>query len=83
MVVPDFQSFMLPLLNLAADRKEHSQSEANDALSQILANNRDKIERQVDGQAQDEISFLNPILEELAKEGRIKMHADLVSIINR
>jgi len=33
MAVPDFQSFMLPLLKFAADRKEHSQSEAADALA--------------------------------------------------
>lgn len=34
MTVPDFQSFMLPLLKFTADRKEHKQSDATDALSQ-------------------------------------------------
>ena len=33
MAVPDFQSFMLPLLKFTADRVEHKQSEAADALS--------------------------------------------------
>ena len=33
MEVPDFQSFMLPLLKFAADGREHSQREAKDALS--------------------------------------------------
>lgn len=33
MTVPDFQSFMLPLLKFAADGKEHNQSEASDALA--------------------------------------------------
>jgi hypothetical protein len=33
MVIPDFQSFMLPLLNFDADGNEHSQSEAANALS--------------------------------------------------
>ena len=33
MSIPDFQSFMLPLLNFTADRAEHKQSEAADALS--------------------------------------------------
>ena len=33
MAVPDFQSFMLPLLKFASDGKEHSQSEASEALS--------------------------------------------------
>jgi restriction system protein len=33
MTVPDFQSFMLPLLKFTADRQEHRQSEAADALS--------------------------------------------------
>ena len=33
MTVPDFQSFMLPLLKFTADREEHRQSEAADALS--------------------------------------------------
>jgi len=32
-VVPDFQSFMLPLLTFAADGKEHSQRDAADALA--------------------------------------------------
>jgi restriction system protein len=33
MAVPDFQSFMLPLLKFASDGNEHSQSEAANALS--------------------------------------------------
>ena len=33
MAVPDYQSFMLPLLNCAADGLEHKQREARDALS--------------------------------------------------
>ena len=33
MAVPDFQSFMLPLLRFAADGREHNQKEAKDALS--------------------------------------------------
>lgn len=33
MTVPDFQSFMLPLLKFTADRQEHRQSEAADALA--------------------------------------------------
>lgn len=33
MAVPDFQALMLPLLRIAADRKEHSLAEARDALS--------------------------------------------------
>jgi restriction system protein len=33
MSVPDFQSFMLPLLRFTADREEHKQSDATDALS--------------------------------------------------
>ncbi len=33
MAVPDFQSFMLPLLQFAADDLEHNQREAKDALS--------------------------------------------------
>jgi restriction system protein len=33
MAVPDFQSFMLPLLKFASDGNEHSQSEAAEALS--------------------------------------------------
>ena len=33
MAVPDFQSFMLPLLKFTTDREEHKQSEAGDALS--------------------------------------------------
>jgi len=31
MAVPDYQSFMLPLLNFAADGREHNQTEAKDA----------------------------------------------------
>ena len=34
MTVPDFQSFMLPLLKFAADGNEHRQGEAADALAQ-------------------------------------------------
>lgn len=33
MAVPDFQTLMLPLLRIAADRKEHSLAEARDALN--------------------------------------------------
>lgn len=33
MAVPDFQSFMLPLLKFSADGTEHTQSEAVDALA--------------------------------------------------
>jgi len=33
MAIPDFQSFMLPLLKFASDGKEHSLSEASEALS--------------------------------------------------
>ncbi len=33
MAIPDFQSFMLPLLNFASDEMEHNQSEASNALS--------------------------------------------------
>jgi len=33
MAIPDFQSFMLPLLKFASDGKEHSQGEASEALS--------------------------------------------------
>jgi len=36
MAVPDFQTIMLPLLKLAADGKEHSFSEAIDALAQYF-----------------------------------------------
>ena len=33
MPIPDFQSFMLPVLELASDGKEHSLEEARDALA--------------------------------------------------
>jgi restriction system protein len=33
MAVPDFQALMLPLLQLAADSKEHSLAEARDKLA--------------------------------------------------
>lgn len=33
MAVPDFQSLMLPLLQMAADGKEHSLAEARDVLA--------------------------------------------------
>jgi restriction system protein len=33
MSIPDFQSFMLPLLEYAADREEHERSDASDALA--------------------------------------------------
>lgn len=33
MAIPDFQSFMLPLLKFSSDGREHSQSEASEALS--------------------------------------------------
>lgn len=36
MAVPDFQSFMLPLLKFSADGGEHTQSEAVDALARQL-----------------------------------------------
>jgi restriction system protein len=36
MAVPDFQSFMLPLLKFSADGTEHTQSEAVDALAYQL-----------------------------------------------
>jgi restriction system protein len=36
MPIPDFQSLMLPLLELAADGREHSLSEARDALAARL-----------------------------------------------
>ncbi len=36
MAVPDFQSFMLPLLKFSADGTEHTQSEAVDALARQL-----------------------------------------------
>jgi restriction system protein len=36
MSVPDFQSLMLPLLEFAADRREHSLSDARDALVKKL-----------------------------------------------
>jgi restriction system protein len=36
MPIPDFQSLMLPLLELAADGREHSLSEARDALAERL-----------------------------------------------
>jgi Restriction endonuclease len=37
MAVPDFQSFMLPLLQFAADDLEHNQREAKDALSHYFS----------------------------------------------
>ncbi|MDD1751632.1 MAG: hypothetical protein LUQ38_00905 [Methanotrichaceae archaeon] len=36
MVVPDYQSFMLPLLKFAEDGKEHGQSEAAEALARYF-----------------------------------------------
>jgi len=33
MTVPDFQSFMLPLLKFTADKEEHKQIDAADALA--------------------------------------------------
>ncbi len=33
MPIPDFQSFMLPVLTLASDGKEHSLQEARDVLA--------------------------------------------------
>ena len=36
MVVPDYQSFMLPLLKFAEDGKEHRQNEAADALARYF-----------------------------------------------
>jgi restriction system protein len=37
MAVPDFQSFFKPLLDFAADGKEHSMQEARDAIAKIMA----------------------------------------------
>ena len=39
MSVPDFQSFMLPLLEFTADREEHKQSDAADALARHFKTN--------------------------------------------
>lgn len=36
MAVPDYQSLMLPLLNLCVDRKEHSINESFDRLADLL-----------------------------------------------
>jgi len=37
MAVPDFQSFFKPLLDLAADGKEHSMQEARDVIAKVMA----------------------------------------------
>src|SRR5881397_298546 len=37
MAVPDFQSFFRPLLDFAADGKEHSMQEARDAIAKTMA----------------------------------------------
>ena len=39
MSIPDFQSFMLPLLEFTADREEHKQSDAADALARHFKTN--------------------------------------------
>lgn len=36
MAVPDYQSLMLPLLNIAGDRNEHSLNEAVERLAQQI-----------------------------------------------
>ena len=36
MSIPDFQSFMLPLLKFTADQQEHSLREAIEALAQVF-----------------------------------------------
>ena len=37
MAVPDFQSFFKPLLDLAADGKEHSIQEAREVIAKVMA----------------------------------------------
>ena len=37
MAVPDFQSFFKPLLDLAADGKEHSMQEAREVIAKTMA----------------------------------------------
>lgn len=37
MAVPDLQSFFKPLLNLAADGKEHSIQEAREVIAKVMA----------------------------------------------
>ena len=37
MAVPDFQSFFKPLVDVAADRKEHSMQEARNAIANAMA----------------------------------------------
>lgn len=37
MAVPDFQSFFKPLLDLAADGKEHSIQEAREVIAKTMA----------------------------------------------
>jgi len=39
MTVPDFQGFLLPLLKFTADREEHNQSDATDALARYFSLN--------------------------------------------
>ena len=61
MAVPDFQSFMLPLLKFAADGREHSQREAKDALSRHFnITESDRREMLPSGRISYQI-YLNPI----------------------
>src|SRR5687768_12102324 len=43
MSVPDFQSFFRPLLDLAADGKEHSIQEARDSIAKTMALSEDEM----------------------------------------
>jgi restriction system protein len=36
MTIPDYQSFMLPMLKLSGDSKERSLAESRDALAKVL-----------------------------------------------
>jgi hypothetical protein len=48
----------------------------------ILANNGGKMEEQIESSHRDEIrTFLNPTLEELAREGRIRISGEMVILI--
>ena len=61
MAVPDYQSFMLPLLNFAADGLEHKQREARDALSRHFnITESDRREMLPSGRISYQI-YLNPI----------------------
>ena len=44
MAVPDYQSFMLPLLKMASDGKEHTLAEANDVLARQFGLSQEDIE---------------------------------------